>query len=128
MCTLLFLPLLPVFSFSFLHFFYTPSSSALFRVPSFFSRFTGSASLGGLYGHETRSGKRHVSEPSNENVADATRFRRRSMLVDVYCYYSRYTHMERITLEGRNRLRSTSFQESLANVFHGTSSRRGNKK
>lgn len=91
--------------------FFTPSSPVLFRVSPFFSPRSPALSLlassfGGLYGHETHPDKRHVSEPGNENVADATRFRWRSMQTNVYCYYSRYIHGERITLAGRSRPRS----------------------
>lgn len=99
---------------SFLYFpshFSTPFFSRLFFpvFPSFSlhrPHLSSPYSSGGLYGHETHPGKRHVSEPGNENVADATRFRWRSMPADVYCYYSRYIHGERITLVGRNRPRS----------------------
>lgn len=63
----------------------------------------------GLYGHETRPGKRHVSESGNENVADATRFRRWSTRADRCILLLRYPH-------GANhpdrecRPRSTSFK------------------
>lgn len=88
--------------------FFTLSSPVLFYIFPFFPPHTHQLSLssfGGLYGHETHPGKRHVSEPGNENVADATRFQW-SMPADVYCYYSRYIHGERITLAGRSRPRS----------------------
>lgn len=110
--------------------FFTPSSLVLFRVSPFFPSLSPAlpflaSSFGGLYGHETHPDKRHVSGPSNENVADATRFRWRSMPADVYCYYSRYIHRERITLAEKSRLASNNFSRVC---FTGTSSRRTNQK
>lgn len=110
---LLFLcPPFPIFFFLLLLFFLTARVIIARSFPrSFFSThacihhqspFPRSSSISfgkpGLYGHETRPGKRHVSEPGNENVADATRFRRWSMRADRCILLLLTIPTERITL------------------------------
>lgn len=98
-----------------------PSPPALFRVSPFFPRVHRLSCLfpfpssDGLYGHETRLGKRHVSELGNENVADATRFRRFTPMY-ILLLLTMYPHREQITLAGREDDRDLPASNNISRV------------